>query len=176
LAISNDRSEDRWMSSMRSRITVSAIASSSGAAEQAVGLLQLLTEDRPRREDDPQPPVSLERAQVPAESRCVAHELLGRDLEEDDYSGLVELARASADELDAQGRLAGPDGALEQDDVLSRDPTGQNAIEAVDPGLYKVTFDHLALLSLAASSRPRRRGGAATGYLVTATMLRRTGL
>ena len=108
--------------------------------EEAVRLLHLLLEDLARGEDDLQPVLALELRQVPAESRRVARQLVGRHLEQDDEAGLVELAGATIDELHAQSRLPGADAAFDQDDVAARDAAIEDAVEPGDPGLNQTAF------------------------------------
>ena len=71
-------------------------------------MLDFLLEHLARREDDLQPPVTLEFAQVPAEERRVANELVRRHFEQDDHSRLAELAGAAIHELDPEGRFSRP--------------------------------------------------------------------
>ena len=110
--------------------------------EEAIGLLDLLLEHLPRREDDLEPALALERGQVPAEERRIANELVGGDLEEHDDPGLVELGRAPVDELHAQGRLPRPGGALDQHDAAAQETAGQDVIQPRDAGLDEVPFRH----------------------------------
>lgn len=102
--------------------------------QQAVGLLQLLAKHVARGIDDLQLVAALEPRQVEAQPRRVARQLVGRDLEHHDHAGLVELRDAAVHEFHAHRRLAGADGALEQDHVAARDAAGQDGIEAGDAG------------------------------------------
>ena len=81
--------------------------------------------------------LALQRRQVPPEPRRVAHELVGRDLEQHDDAGLVELAGAAIDELGAQRRLAGADRAFQQNDVAARNPAREDGIEPAIPVLTR---------------------------------------
>src|SRR5207244_12761074 len=75
----------------------------------------------PTRRSSDLSPLPLERWEIPAQLRGIAHHLLRRDLEEHDKAGLVELACPAIDELDPHGGLACPDGPFNQSDVASRD-------------------------------------------------------
>ena len=110
--------------------------------EEAIRLLDLLLKHLPRREDDLEAALALERGQVPAEERRIANELVGGDLEEHDDPGLVELGRAPVDELHPQGRLPRPGGALDQHDAAAQETAGQDVIQPRDAGLDEVPFRH----------------------------------
>jgi hypothetical protein len=64
-------------------------------------MLHLLPEDRRARRDDRHLAPILEILQVPAERGGIFDEPVRRDLKGDDHPGLVEVARAPIDELDA---------------------------------------------------------------------------
>ena len=97
--------------------------------EQAVLLLHFLPEYPGTRRDDLHRAPVLEILQAPAEGRGVLDEPVRRHLEGDDHSRLVEFARASIDELDAQAGLAGPRPPRDQDHVALRDAAAQDRVE-----------------------------------------------
>src|SRR4030095_7684311 len=101
-----------------------------------------LLEHLPRREDDLEPALALERGQVPAEERRIANELVGGDLEEHDDPGLAELGRAPVDELHPQSRLPRPGCALDEYDAAAAETTGHDFIQPRDAGLDEVPFRH----------------------------------
>src|SRR5206468_11267161 len=98
----------------------------------AVGLQKLMLKNLPRREHGLQSPVTLEFAQVPADERRVANELIGRHVEQDDHSRLVELAGAAIHELDPECRFSRPGRSRHQDGVPPRDTAEKNLVEPVD--------------------------------------------
>jgi hypothetical protein len=110
--------------------------------EKAVRLLHFLPEDVARREHDLQSPASLELMQVPAQAGRVARELVGRNLEQNDHPGLIELAGAAIDHFDAKRGLAGSDGAFQQDDVAAWNAASQDGIQSGDSGPNQVGSLH----------------------------------
>ena len=106
--------------------------------QETVRLLQFLAEHLARRKDDPHSPLPLQRGEIPAQLRGIAHHLFRRDLEEHDKAGLVELACPAIDELDPHGGLACPDGPFNQSDVASRDAPFQDRIQTADPGTREI--------------------------------------
>ena len=106
--------------------------------QETVRLLQFLAEHLARGIDDLHSPLPLERWEIPAQLRGIAHHLLRRDLEEHDKAGLVELACPAIDELDPHGGLACPDGPFNQSDVASRDAPFQDRIQTADPGTREI--------------------------------------
>src|SRR5215831_15546424 len=109
--------------------------------EQTVRLLKLLLEASTCG-DDPDPAAPLELGQIPPEQGRLAHDAVGRHLEQDDEAGLVVIVRTPVDELDAECRLARPGGAFDEDQVPAWNPARQDRIEALDPGSGQVEIRH----------------------------------
>ena len=106
--------------------------------QQAVGLLKLLLQHRPRRENDLDLALTFEVRQVPPELRSVADHLDRRNLEQHDEARLAELGGAPVDELDPQRRLATAGPSFDDDHVAAWNPATENRIESDDAGLDRI--------------------------------------
>lgn len=86
------------------------------------------------RVDEVEHSLALELEQVPAEGLRVGHEAIGRLLEGDEDSGLLEFPSALRQELQAEDRLARARPAGEQGRPPTRQTAAGHLVEAFDAG------------------------------------------
>ena len=108
--------------------------------QQAIRLLHLLLKHSSRRGDDLEAALPLQFSEIPAKLRRVPHQLLGGDLERDDDSRLVELARTAIDEFDPERRLTGAGRPGDDNHVSAGDAPEQDVVEPVNPCLHQIVW------------------------------------